>query len=310
MNTTSSIRHLDLVNLTIAFCNRVQGVEPVLAKLGYSVRSVEFSFQNTAGQSVKPDVILSCYSLNDALLFDCKSGKDPKIEQLKRYQGVIRDDLIERAFVQSSSRGDLSFDTTVFCVDEYFGPIKDAMESEGFVFPILALCSDSVKLKANHFGRQEVDIAFSNGVTVDRNAIPGEFVPFDDESEDWEIAERVIPKIIEYMHQNRAHFSISALASDVIRMWDMFFPSERSRFKKQISNVVRLAARNQLKGYIVFDKTVKSRMPEDVWQIASNPLRKQLGKRSKEWQKLQRLGREFVHMLRTGEKFPVQEELF
>lgn len=53
----------------------------------------------------------------------------------------------------------------------------------------------------------------------------------------------------------------------------------------------------------------RNRLRDNAWQIVSNPLGKKPSRRTGEWQKLQRLGKEFVEWLRTRKKMSLQEEL-
>ena len=134
--------NLFFLNLLIGLCKGVRGLPRNLIDLGYSVKWIEFKFNNSEEELVKPEIIITSRKLGDTLLFEWKSGGNVDNDQLLRYSKITEDNLTQRAQIPLNCVN--TFRLTILCMDEHFEKIKIGIEKNNVNFPVIAKTQDSL----------------------------------------------------------------------------------------------------------------------------------------------------------------------
>jgi hypothetical protein len=301
--------NLILLNLLIGLCRGAAGLPRDLQSFGFAVHSIEQNFKNASDEIVKPEIILRSPVLHCTLLFECKAGKVPDEDQLARYSRLTKEDLQQRAFVGPQNLS--TFDVVYVCVTDNLDSVMDFLKGRSFQPPLLSCGPASLALVLNHFSEPKLTELFKRGLPIAFEHIPTSFIPLHHTSPDWEFAESICPKIVQYMHENQSRILLSKLCRDVIPAWEDFSDSERKPYKDKIRAVLDSAAHNELRGYLVRSKAQDpQRQGDKVWEVASNPCHiRQRNKKTAGLKSLRTRCKRLITRLRTGRAATQQTEL-
>jgi hypothetical protein len=283
-------------------CKGAAGLPLDFRELEYMQHWIEYPFTNSDNESVVPEIILFSNKVQHSLLFEWKSGANTEPDQLRRYSKISSQDLVEKASLtpQSSSRHDV----TIIGKEEFIDRITKGVEQGDYKFPVLSVSNEGLSLHRNTFCCTELNRLFESELKINWNMVPTIFVPFDKDTELWEIAERTIPQILEYMFRRTPRFSLDQLTRDLFPTWTIISPRFQKELRNSIRNVLNQASRNEFRHHLKWNRQIQ------VWEISKNPLDLRADKRHAAWKKMQNLQKQFITALRTGKRPAVQEELF
>jgi hypothetical protein len=305
MNKIFSNFNLSMLNLWLGLCRGEAGLPQAIRNLGYRHKQVELTFQNSSGKSVKPELIIATSHLSHTILFEWKTGPNTDSDQLERYARVQKDDLIHQANLQPAECS--SHDTCIVGLDENADRLAIGIKKGGYLFPLIVVESDGLLLKMNRFAVQSLTDVFSPKLDIDFNIIPMSIIPFDHNSQSWEIAQTVIPQIVHYMASADSMFTIDNLGADCTPLWKVYLSSDyRRTLSLKIQRVVEEAADHEFNAYLRRDRGAEGRSHSPTWQIVYNPRKQTFDKRSGDYRKLRSLAEEFIEALRTGKRNPDQ----
>lgn len=300
--------NLKMLNLWIGLCRGEEGLPPDIRHLGYRHKWIELQFRNSEGDTVKPELIIASDRVGHTVLLEWKEGANTEQDQLRRYAGVDSSDLIQKAYLSPDET--LSHDTCVLGLEEYAERLSIGVSQCGHSFPLLIIDEDGILLYANEFTKQELSRVFDPKLSLDFSKVPTQIVPFDHNSEFWEIAEHVIPQIVEYMCRGAPRFTLEQVATDCVPVWQVVMaPGYKKELRTRIEQVIDDAARHEFRDYFERDQSVKGRIHTPAWKITYNPNNLPFDKRSREYRKLSTRQRDFVEALRTGKRTPLQLSL-
>jgi hypothetical protein len=305
MENQSSEFNLRMLNLWIGLCRGEAGLPLDIRHLGYKHKWIELQFKNAQGESVKPELIIASDRFGHAIMFEWKEGANTEQDQLRRYAGVTSQDLVQKAALSPSEAS--SHDTCVLGLAEHAHRLSMSISQSGYDFPLLVLEDDGISLRLNEFVRQELTQVFNPKLSLDLSKVPTQIVPFDHNSEFWEIAEQVIPQIIEYMCRGAPRFTLEQVANDCVPVWQVVMaPGYKRELKVKMKQVIDDATRHEFQGYFRLDHKTMGRTHSPTWQITYNPNDLPFDKRSREYRKLATRQRDFIEALKTGKRKPVQ----
>jgi len=121
------------------------------------------------------------------------------------------------------------------------------------------------------------------------------FVPIDQDSELWEVAEVVMPKILEYMAERRPFVNVEEICQDICVTWGIMGEPAKNQSRSKIKNILREATRQNFRPYLRW-----TTRPRDGVGIIANPLDLKPDKRTAAWRKLRSAQRDLIEGLRTG----------
>lgn len=301
-----SIFNLTLLNLFIGLCKGTIGLPTVLRQQGYEALWIEYKFSNSLNQDVVPELILASEPRAHSLLFEWKSGANLDHDQLERYSHVTTEDLRTRAWLRGRSAD--HFDVTVVAKGENIERILIGIRSGPYTFPVLMVAGNKILLKENLFTCQELNQIFGAGLEIDWDTVPMSYVPFDRESPLWMLAEKVIPKILEYMVRREPRISLDDIACDVVPTWKILGQNCQREMRARIAEVIRQAEQHEFRDYLRYNRDMRGNYGQ-TWEITNNPRDLRADKRYAAWRKLQTLQKEFLEALRTGRRLEPQENL-
>jgi hypothetical protein len=299
--------NLALMNLFVGMCKGLAGLPRNFRTLQYVDKWIELRFANTDQEQVAPELIVSSRRLNHTILFEWKSGPNFEADQLRRYSRVTQDDLRERAVLAVEETG--SHDVAVIGLQEHAERLTMGIAQGPYTFPLLLVTDDGLAIHQNRFQPNETDAVFRPLLAIDWGKVPNHFFPVDVDSELWEFAELVIPKVLELMGKGEARILPRDL-EETILCWNVLSRDYQRQLRTKLCDTLDRACQRQFEPYIRRnrDRGAGERLGRH-WDIIDNPIAGSSDRRAKEWKKLGSLYKQFVEFLRTGRNVPEQQEL-
>jgi len=287
---------LQMVNVWIGLCKGVAGLPRDVTLLGYQDKLIEWRFRTDTGELVCPDLIVASKEVGHCLLLEFKGGENASEDQLHRYAGVTRDALQQLAFLQPEET--LTHDTVIVGAAEHGKRLKLAIVQSECAFPLVLAHSQSLRLAANSIGEARTDVIFrKGGLRIDFSTAPMSFVPFDSESEDWEVANAVAPVLLEFMCMRRPRIAVDEICEQVfVLVWGAMGEPAKDNARSKIRSVLLMLADEAFSEFI---RCGSSKHFEAV-DVVKNPVDFRPDRRTAAFQKLQRSLAEFVESIRTG----------
>lgn len=287
-------------------CRGVKGLPRDFRRLGYQDRLVENGFNNSNRHTVKPDLVIGSEKLTHSILFEWKKGANTEKEQLAHYSEVTENDLQNIALLPKNISS--TYDICIVGKKEYEERIKIGLQS--YSFPLLIVGRNFFQLALHNFKPAQLNEMFIRDLVIDFDQAPTSFIPFNEESEDWEIAEVVIQFIITQMAARKPNLFLEEMCNDLIPVWNMLGPQNKTEYRNKINHIVSTAAGHDFRRYLEKNITLKGRANTKVWDIKNNPLDMSSMKRSREFKKLENLQKNFIAALKNGRWPSYQTELF
>lgn len=285
--------NLKMLNLWIGLCRGVAGLPDTLRKLGYEDKWIEYTFSNQDTKKVCPDLIVASEQLRHTILLEFKSGANTEPDQLRRYSRVNQKNL-ETAFISREAAH--SHDVSIVGRSKHGERLRIGIVDGGYEFPLLLANDDGLSLEHSEFRVSPLNSEFSSGLNIDWAKIPSIFAPIDEESDLWEVAEVIMPKILDYMTQRMPSVKIENLCQDVCSLtWTIMGRPAKDGIRGKVQDVLHEAMRQHFKSYLRWMKR------GDSIQIVANPLDLQPDKRTAAYRKLLTAQKNLIESLRTGQ---------
>lgn len=293
--------NLKMLNLWIGLCRGEIGLPKDIRMLGYKDKWIELEFQNSRSDHVKPELIISSDRIGHTVLFEWKEGGNTDSDQLNRYADISSNDLVSKAMLAPTEVA--THDICVIGLIENKKRLEVGITKGNHMFPLLAVQDDGISLEVNAFKEKRLSSVFSPKLMIDFSLIPMHIIPFDNNSELWEIGECIVPQIVEYMSRNEPAFTIDQIATDCVPTWArVMAPAYKKELKTKIIQVIDKAANDEFRSYIQRDVASASRVGMITWKIIYNPNSQTFDKRSREYKKLAKQQEKFITALKTGER--------
>lgn len=293
MRGTSLTFDLILLNLWIGMCRGVAGLPRNLRLLGYKDTWIEKKFPNQDLEPVCPDLVVASEKVKNTLLLEWKSGANTESDQLRRYSRVTQSDLETRAFIARDASH--SHDVVIIGRSEYGDRLRIGIEHGHFPFPLLLVAMDGIGLSYNAFKVPQLNALFSPKLELDLRRVPSRFVPLDASSDLWEVAEVVMPKVLQYMTERRSRVDIAVVCQDICDTWSIMGQPARQAVTEKLVEAIRQASRMHFKKYIRLAANRGS------FEIINNPLDLTSSKRTAVYKKLLSAQKSLLQAMRTGQ---------
>ena len=285
--------NLTMLNLWIGMCRGATGVPKALREMGYQDKWIELKFLNEKLEHVCPDLIIASNEMKHTMLLEFKSGANAEPDQLSRYSNVTRDDLEQKAFIETRAAED--HDVAVVGRAEHKERLQKGLSEGDYSFPLLVANDDGLALSLNQFRPRELSALFTPTLGIDWEQVPTGFVPLDGDSELWEVAEFVVPKVLQYLSERRPVVRPKEVCQDVCCVaWGSMGQPAREVMEKKVLAVLREATRRHFKPYLRWQRHT------GFFHVVDNPLDLAPDKRTVAYRKLQNYQRRFIERLKKG----------
>jgi hypothetical protein len=168
------------------------------------------------------------------------------------------------------------------------------IKNGGYQFPLLLADKGGLFLDHNQFCVRQLNSVFSPKLEIDWAQIPSRFVPIDQDSELWEVAEVIIPKILQYMTERRPRVKVIEISHDVFSTWLIMGKPARDQSISKIRDTLRAAAQSHFRQYLRWMGRI------DSVEIMANPLDLQPDKRTTAYRNLRTAQKNFIDSLKSG----------
>jgi hypothetical protein len=296
--------NLSMLNLWLGLCRGEAGLPMTIRDLGYRHKSIELTFQNSAGRPVQPELIIATSHAGHAVMLEWKAGANTDTDQLERYSKVSKDDLVRQAHLQPAECA--SHDTCIVGLDEHADRLAIGIREGSYPFPLVAVESDGLSLKLNEFAVKALTQVFTPKLAIDWSTIPTSIIPFDQNSLPWEVAQTVVTQIVDYMAHAESMFTLDQLGADCTPLWPSLSAEYRRTLATRIRRIVEEATAHEFRPYLRRDRNAEARTHSPTWQITYNPRARVFDKRSGEYRRIKTLAEAFIEALRTGKLNPDQ----
>ncbi len=110
-----------------------------------------------------------------------------------------------------------------------------------------------------------------------------------------------------YLAKGDPYFTLEQLSGATVPVWDVIISEKyKKTLRSRIERVVDNACQNEFIDSFHRAKDVSRRKNTPTWRITYNPSKLPFDKRSREYQRLETMQREFIEALRTGKRKPQQ----
>lgn len=297
--------NLTMLNLWIGLCKGVHGLPSSIRKLDYREHSIEYRFRNQDGEVCNPELIVFSRPLGHSLLLEWKSGANTEADQLRRYSRVTSKNLAELAFIPKAAT--TSFDVAIVGRAEHTDRLRMGIDKSGHPFPLLAADDAGIRLAHNRFSCHKLNDVFLPGLALDLRGAPMSFVPISDTSAPWEVAEVVLPRILERMLQRDALVKSSTLCTSICPIWDVLHRDVQNAIKRRVCEVLQQAAMAEFQPFLTWRKTQNDDCAVD---FSGNPVSLHGSRRDGALRRLRNAQRDLIDRLQQGKTFIVEKSLF
>jgi len=301
--------NLRMLNLVIAMCRGERTVPSVLCNLGYKDHYIEFEFANSEGRMVKPEIIIFSDRVKHTIMWEWKSGGNIDADQMQRYADVTEADLRQRALVPPGASE--QSDVAVVIPEEKEEDVARVLKELGIEFPVVAKHENGLSLSSNAFAVQQLNDSLRPLLEVDFAKQPLHYVPFDVESPDWVLAQRVAQQLLHYMHRQEPRLLVADMARDIVPAWRSISPAMQGRYTQRLKDIVINMARREFRHYLQRNKQLEAATHTQTWDIVNNPIDLATDKRTRVYKDLQRRAQMLVERLKGRQltmHFPDAEE--
>jgi hypothetical protein len=279
-----------MLNLWIGLCRGAAGLPKTLRGLGYADQSIECAFKNQDLRSVCPDLIVASERAGHTILLEWKSGVTTDADQFQRYSRVTKENLEQRAAIPVAAAH--KHDVAILGQAMHAAALTAAIGS--YSFPLLIRDEAGMMLSAKTFKVADVTALFTPRLLIDWTKVPTGFVPMDDSSHSWEVAEVVMPKVVEYLARRAPLVRLEQLCHDSCPTWGQMGKEPKEAIRKKVREVLAAAAEREFRDHL---RWAGSR---SAVEVKSNPLDISGDKRSAAYRKLLLAQKRLIDRLRTG----------
>lgn len=253
-----------MLNLWIGMSRGVRELPQLIFELGYREIAIEKKFVNSEHAQVQPELILASEPQSNCLLLEWKSGQNTDTEQIGRYMAVDSESL-QRAFVTPTAA--TTHDVVYVGRMESEERLRIGLDATGCGFPLVLVSEDEMRLGLNGFQVLALTDGFSRGMAISLSSIPTGFVPIGPESDPADVAEVVMPKILEFMADRRNVITVDELAMATCGTWGVLERAARDQIRIRIATALQDASREEFARYFTYSTAGGGRLT-----VRENPL--------------------------------------
>jgi hypothetical protein len=291
--------NLKMLNLWIGLCKGDDQLPKDIRALGYKQHAIEQNIRVIGAKKLLcvPELIIFSGKLGHSLICEWKSGKNLEEDQAARYLELTPDILSNRALIPKEATG--SFDVMYICDRDNVERIKIGFNKCQCKFPLIVADDRGLNLELNQFKLGKLNEIFSPSLLINMSLCPTCHVPISDTSADWEVADIVIPKLIERMLKRDTMVGISSLCPSVFPLWDNMTSTARAPAQARVCQILEQAAAGEFGTFFRY----RSKNAECQIDINFNPVDVHGSARRGGLLRLQNAAKTFKERLVRGQKY-------
>lgn len=246
MNT--ACEHTRLMNKSMGLCDPSSGWPSVLHDCGYRMQAIEQKLRINDTTSVKPDIIVASGKERHALVIECKSGMNVKLEQEKRYAKL--DTGTVRKWVKA--RPPPEKHTVSYAINSH-GYERIAAHTR---LPLVVFYKSRLEGRGS-FGADRLDRAMRDPINFDTTMEePTEYYPYGPNDDDSIIAQHVLQALMQLLQGNSTieNLSSDATVDKVFKINHIY----HKMLSDETSNKTKKKIKDLIKFQLVSDKSVMS----------------------------------------------------
>lgn len=296
------VKHLDLVNAFIGFCFKIKNWPDFLYRQGYKIYALEWSFKNSEGDEVVPELIAKSNKNNHAILLECKSATCSS-DQMEKYNNVTIDDVVQRACVSTAN-----FDFAFLVYENNLGDAKSKIEANGYNFPLLCMGNGILQKVINNFKDLLVNDELERPINFDKNCWPHSFLPFVPSSNfpEKKVAISMIWGLTSLLLCNEySTINLPTFIEKFIIKGNLFFcfnASEQNRIIGFSKKIIKKIIKNYYSDYISIRKDGRgSEIQPNIYDVIKNPhesTEDNMGNVTKEIKNVEKIANEAISKLK------------
>jgi len=219
-----------------------------LADLGFDVRLVEQTMSLAGGTgSVKPDVVVTSNRCLNALLFDCKGGRNIDEDQAGRYRKVTPDDVLRWIEIWRPER--LTHDVCFLSAESSQLDRTDKFKD----FPLLILSAQSLR-KTGSFSNTDVEETFRQPISIDKGMEqPMSYYPFSGADDPAVILPFVLRAMVAHLMDKRRSGNVEVteamldseeMSRKLHPMWELISLEQQRIIRSKVRDILRTIIRH------------------------------------------------------------------
>lgn len=244
--------HRALVNGIIGLVEGAHQWPRTLRDYGFEVVRVETEFINSAGETVRPDVITSSRKFNHSLVFDLKSGTVEE-RSLVKLGNIDADDLTFKVGVPFTDKDTHSFDPIIACFEDNLPGVLSAISDSNQDFAVLCFYPDAMRLVRGELGLPRLSKEVTGGVPLDLSVVPLSFLPFNGNSPPKDIVPHLCQALVSLLVNGCPGFSLPQICEASNPMWRRLSGDDRQILLKRTRQLVDRLSEVELQEYVEKD---------------------------------------------------------
>jgi hypothetical protein len=210
--------NLKILNLLLSISDASSDTPDVFRARGYQVEVVEPVIELSDGHICNPECLLVSRQLKGTIAVESKSGTGSSEDQLDRYEKLDKRDLL-KAGLWEIKDALATVDKLFICPAEDAERQIDQLNKVNSSFSVLAYESVDglLQLMRGNLSDSGLNSALRAGISVPWPPSPHDYIPFDANSSDIEIAVAIAPSMTAHALRRRKSFTSYDVCRDAIR---------------------------------------------------------------------------------------------
>lgn len=242
----SSDEPLVLLNALLGLARPVEGWPAALQQLGYEHLWVDLEGE----EGGLPEVLLLSPRGENLLLVSPHPGGWPRASLLRRYAALRLEDVLAELPREQVRERPRSLNVVLLGRAADAETLKRALAPRAHAFPLLILSPEALRLLYNSFTPSEVNVTFALGVPLDQALAPRELLPLYPGSSDRELAESLVPLLVDYMARGRQEFTAREAARELTPGWEALPGHRQQSLEERVELALQVAAARELGDYL------------------------------------------------------------
>lgn len=231
--------NLKVLNLLHSLCDHSSNTPDIFRASGYEVAVVEPVIELPGGRVCKPECILAAAASGDCICFESKSGTGNSVDQIERY-GALTLNRIRGAALTTDPSKLRTLNKVLVCQTEAAQRQVEQLDAAGSDLCVITYdaASGPLKIVRGSLSSTVLNTALHNGLIVPWPPEPSDFISFDCDSTDVEIAVELAPQLRSQALRRRKSFTCFDICKEAIRYWPLLHNAHKQAIETRIEKVL------------------------------------------------------------------------
>jgi hypothetical protein len=305
--------NLKVLNLLHSLCDHASDTLGTFRAHGYAVEIVEPIIELKGGGTCNPECILASARAQNSWIVESKSGTGSSEDQIRRYEAMQSGDLLAfAAKLWIAKEAFASVDRVYICLPLDAPRQIEQLEILGSSFCVVTYDPQGGRLKLvrGTLTNAALQSALIEGLVVPWPPSPHDYIPFDGNSSDMEIAAAIAPAITAHVLRRRPTFSTYDICRDAIRYWDVLQPTQKTALSTRIERVIENLVIIGFPGQFQVASKGKKRLVVNVTANAARAVQTDYGKAARRLKKMEFEALQALEQKLTAEEKEGEMSLF